>query len=41
MDSIVNDDGANSLITLATSGLMDLAAAAAAAATSAEEAPRL
>jgi hypothetical protein len=40
MDSIVNDGGANSLITLATTGLMDLAAATAAA-TSAEEALRL
>jgi hypothetical protein len=39
MDSIVNDGGANSLIILATKGLMDLAAAA--ASTSEEEALRL
>jgi hypothetical protein len=38
--STVNDGGANSLITLASTGRMDLAAAAAAA-TSAEEAPRV
>jgi hypothetical protein len=40
-DSIVNDGGANSLITLATTGLMDLAAAATTASTPAEEALRL